>query len=70
MLSCRLSDFQIDQVCSVYEMAFFTYAIAFAHFSSEVFIYRTASINAGTIGPFIISSESLMTLRHIPLIFP
>lgn len=39
-------------------MALFTYLIAFGHFTSEVFIFHTASINTATLGPFIVSSTS------------
>jgi Erg28 like protein len=41
----------------VYDMAFFTYLIAFAHFSSELLIFKTASINPGVMSPVIVSSK-------------
>ncbi|EAU85485.1 hypothetical protein CC1G_06386 [Coprinopsis cinerea okayama7 len=43
----------------IYDMAFFTYLIAFGHFSSELLIFRTASINPGVISPVIVSTTSL-----------
>jgi hypothetical protein len=39
----------------VYDMALFSYLIAFGHFSSEVLIFRTAGVNFGTISPFLVS---------------
>ncbi|KAH6909003.1 Erg28 like protein-domain-containing protein [Coprinopsis sp. MPI-PUGE-AT-0042] len=44
----------------VYDMAFFTYLIAFAHFSSELLIFKTASINPGVMSPVIVSTSSLI----------
>ena len=43
-------------------MAFFTYLIAFGHFSSELLIYRSAKVNPGVISPVIVSSESDLIL--------
>jgi len=37
-------------------MALFTYLIAFGHFFSELFIYKTAGLSFGTISPVIVSS--------------
>lgn len=47
----------LTYVVSVYDMALFTYLIAFGHFSSELLIFRTAGLNPGTISPVIVSSE-------------
>ncbi|KAI5122926.1 hypothetical protein M0805_007604 [Coniferiporia weirii] len=44
----------------VYDMALFTYLIAFGHFSSELFIFRTAKINPGVISPVIVATTSLI----------
>lgn len=44
----------------VYDMALFTYLIAFGHFSSELLIFRTAGLNPGTISPCIVSTTSLI----------
>lgn len=41
---------------SFYDMAFISYLIAFGHFSSELLIFRTATLNAGVISPVIVSS--------------
>jgi hypothetical protein len=42
----------------VYELTFLTYAIAFAHFASEIFVFRSARLGAGTAGPIVVSSAS------------
>jgi hypothetical protein len=42
----------------VYELCALTYVLALAHFSSEVFVYKTASIRApGVISPLIVACE-------------
>ena len=40
-------------------MALISYLIAFGHFFSELFIYRTAGLSFGSISPVIVSSECL-----------
>ncbi|KAG8213414.1 Erg28-like protein [Butyriboletus roseoflavus] len=40
----------------VYDMALFTYLIAFGHFTSELFIFRTAKFNVPVLSPVIVSS--------------
>ncbi|KAF9048713.1 Erg28 like protein-domain-containing protein [Panaeolus papilionaceus] len=45
---------------TIYDMAFVSYLIAFGHFSSEFFIFRTCSLNPGVISPFIVSTTSLI----------
>ncbi|THH12719.1 hypothetical protein EW146_g7435 [Bondarzewia mesenterica] len=42
----------------IYDMALMTYLIAFAHFSSEIFIFRTAKIGAPVLSPCIVSSKA------------
>ncbi|KAF9476692.1 Erg28-like protein [Pholiota conissans] len=44
----------------IYDMAFLSYLIAFGHFSSELFIFRTARINPGVLSPVIVSTTSLI----------
>lgn len=44
------------RIASVYDIALFTYLIAFGHFSSELLIFRTAGLNVGTLSPVIVSS--------------
>ncbi|CAA7267142.1 unnamed protein product [Cyclocybe aegerita] len=44
----------------IYDMAFFTYLIAFGHFSSELFIFRTCKLGPGVISPVIVSTTSLI----------
>jgi hypothetical protein len=44
-------------MCSIYDMALFTYLIAFGHFISELLIFRTAKINAGVMSPVVVSCE-------------
>lgn len=46
--------------CRIYDITLMTYLLAFGHFSSELIIFRTASLNPGVISPVIVSSE------HIP----
>ncbi|KAF9790901.1 Erg28-like protein [Thelephora terrestris] len=43
----------------VYDIALFTYFFAFAHFGSELLIFRTASFGPGALSPVIVSSVSL-----------
>lgn len=38
-------------------MALFTYLIAFGHFTSELLIFGTATINPGVISPCIVASK-------------
>ncbi|TFK40303.1 Erg28 like protein-domain-containing protein [Crucibulum laeve] len=45
---------------SIFDMAFMTYLIAFGHFSSELLIFRTATINIGVLSPVIVSTTSLI----------
>ncbi|KAI6006522.1 Erg28 like protein-domain-containing protein [Pisolithus orientalis] len=49
----------------IYDMALFTYLIAFGHFSSEILIFRTARLNSAALSPVIVSTVSLIwMLRH------
>ena len=43
---------------SIYDMTLFTFLIAFGHFTFELLIFRTATINFGVLSPCIVSSES------------
>ncbi|KAI0049800.1 Erg28-like protein [Auriscalpium vulgare] len=45
---------------TVYDMALFTYLIAFAHFGSELLIYRTAKPSVAALSPVIVASTSLV----------
>ncbi|KAF8071720.1 Erg28 like protein-domain-containing protein [Lyophyllum atratum] len=45
---------------TIYDMAMFTYLIAFGHFSSEWLIFRSATMNPGLISPVIVSTTSLI----------
>jgi len=45
---------------AVYDIAMWTYLIAFAHFASEVLIFRTATIKGPTVAPFIVATTSLV----------
>jgi len=42
----------------VYDLTIFTYFFAFAHFGSELLIFRTATFGPGALSPVIVSSES------------
>lgn len=39
-------------------MALFTYLFAFGHFSTELFVFKTARINMGVLSPVFVSSRS------------
>ncbi|EGN98690.1 hypothetical protein SERLA73DRAFT_136580 [Serpula lacrymans var. lacrymans S7.3] len=45
---------------TMYDMAMITYLIAFGHFTSEIFIFRTAKINVPVLSPCIVSTVSLI----------
>jgi len=42
----------------IYDLTLFTYLFAFAHFGSELLIFRTASVGPGALSPVVVSSES------------
>jgi hypothetical protein len=44
----------------LYQLAFLTYAVAFAHFMGEWFVFRTVKWGAPIAGPVIISTSSLV----------
>ena len=44
----------------VYQLAFWTYAIACAHFFAEWQIYRTTAWGRGLAGPILVSTSSLI----------
>ncbi|KAJ7052625.1 hypothetical protein C8F01DRAFT_1170638 [Mycena amicta] len=44
----------------VYDMALFTYLIAFGHFASELLIFRTATPSVPVLSPVIVSTVSLV----------
>jgi len=44
--------------CRIYDLTLFTYLFAFAHFTSELLIFRTASFGPGALSPVLVSSES------------
>ena len=41
----------------IYDLTLFTYLFAFAHFGSELLIFRTASFGPGALSPVVVSSE-------------
>ena len=41
----------------VYDMAFLTYLLAFGHFFSELYIFRTSKFGAPVLGPVVVSSK-------------
>ncbi|KIK80819.1 hypothetical protein PAXRUDRAFT_833318 [Paxillus rubicundulus Ve08.2h10] len=45
---------------TIYDMALFTYLIAFGHFSSELLIFRTCKINMPVLSPIIVSTVTLV----------
>ena len=42
---------------SIYQIAIWTYIIAWLHFVSEFFVFKSAKISAGWLSPVIVSSE-------------
>ncbi|KAI9293751.1 Erg28-like protein [Neoconidiobolus thromboides FSU 785] len=44
----------------VYSLCLLTYLLAFFHFSTELFIYKTVKLNRASISPFIVSSFSIL----------
>ncbi|EIW79985.1 Erg28-like protein [Coniophora puteana RWD-64-598 SS2] len=45
---------------SIYDMALLTYLIAFGHFTSEIFVYRTAKVMSPVFSTLVISTVSLV----------
>ncbi|EIW84026.1 Erg28-like protein [Coniophora puteana RWD-64-598 SS2] len=45
---------------SIYDMALFTYLIAFGHFTSEIFVYRTAKVMSPVFSTLVVSTLSLV----------
>ncbi|KAI9461598.1 Erg28-like protein [Lactarius psammicola] len=45
---------------AIYDMTLLTYLFAFAHFSSEILIFRTARISIPVLSPVIVSTASLI----------
>ncbi|KAI0316565.1 Erg28-like protein [Amylostereum chailletii] len=45
---------------AIYDLALITYFLAFAHFVSEIFIFRTAKLSGAVISPVIVSTTSLI----------
>ncbi|KZT07634.1 Erg28-like protein [Laetiporus sulphureus 93-53] len=44
----------------VYDLAMFSYLFAFAHFASEILIFRSAKINSPVLSPVLVSTISLV----------
>lgn len=49
-------------------MAMMTYLVAFAHFSSEIFIFRTARLTGPVMSTVIVSSQSHRSYRAFAFI--
>ncbi|KAH7120759.1 ergosterol 28 [Dendryphion nanum] len=45
---------------SFYQLAFLSYILAFAHFTSEWFVFKTSRWGAGLAGPVIVSTSTLI----------
>jgi hypothetical protein len=45
---------------AVYELCFWTYAVAWAHFMSEWFVFGTCKAGPGVAGPAVVSTVSLV----------
>jgi Erg28 like protein len=48
----------------IYDIAMWTYFIAFAHFASEVLIFRTANVKGPTVAPFLVASRYPDPCQH------
>jgi hypothetical protein len=59
---CHLLNCDFHLVYRVYDMALFTYLIAFGHFSSEILIFRTAKLPGPVLNPVIVASKLLTRL--------
>ncbi|XP_059161799.1 ergosterol biosynthetic protein 28 homolog isoform X2 [Physella acuta] len=46
----------------LYHITIMSFVLALCHFSSEVFIYKTATLTAGIIAPLIVSSVSILLM--------
>ena len=44
----------------IYDLTLFTYFFAFAHFGSELLIFRTATFGPGALSPVVVSSGSTL----------
>jgi hypothetical protein len=49
----------LNYLLSIYDMALLTYLFAFAHFSSEILIFRTARISIPVLTPVMVASACL-----------
>lgn len=47
---------------NVWNLVFASYAVAFFHFLSEWFVYKTAKFGKGLLGPLVVSTASLAWL--------
>jgi len=45
---------------AIYEMALWTFGVAWAHFMSEWLIFKTTKMGAGLAGPVVVSTTSLL----------
>lgn len=72
-LICRMD-------ASVYRLTMFSFALALAHFATEVLVFKTATFNApGTLSPLIVACEfqdselrslsDLLSLSQLPVLF-
>ncbi|EIM91409.1 Erg28-like protein [Stereum hirsutum FP-91666 SS1] len=52
------SAYHIDEK-PIYDMAMITYLVAFAHFSSEIFIFRTAKLTGPVMSTILVSTVSM-----------
>jgi hypothetical protein len=44
----------------IYQLAFWSYAIAFAHFNMEWFVFKTTTWGKGLAGPVVVSTGTLL----------
>ena len=61
---------------SIYDIALFSYLLAFGHFTSEFLIFGSVKLSAGSLSTFVVSSEFPLSLSPyypaadtLPLIF-
>jgi hypothetical protein len=61
-LSCIIRFYAAYNISNpqIYQIAFWSYAIAFAHFNSEWLVFRTTSWGKGLAGPVFVSTATLL----------
>jgi hypothetical protein len=48
---------------SLYDLSLISYVLVLLHFTSELFIFKTANLQRGLLAPLIVGSESALRFR-------